>query len=71
MTKIDNLTWLDSSMKENFEWSEEDETVREVLWHYFLEIAGNDASRAETLMLDLLNQGDSAIKQLIEQDIKK
>ncbi|QNQ81404.1 hypothetical protein [Lactobacillus sp. PV034] len=70
MTKIDNLSWLDNQMTEIFSWSDDESSVREFLWKYYLEQAGNDTVRAEGLMLNLLNQGDEKIKQVIEE-IKK
>ena len=63
--------FLDVTMKEVFDWSDNEKTVRENLWNYFLELSGKDPVRAEDKMGQLLNQENDKIKKFIEENLKK
>ncbi|MDO4912628.1 MAG: hypothetical protein Q3960_03625 [Lactobacillus sp.] len=47
-----------------------DKTNRALLWDYFMEEAGNDARRAESMMAPYLNKDQAAVQTLLDQ-IKK
>lgn len=68
---LSKSTLLNQPMKEVFDWSDLELSVRDVLWDYLLEKDGRDAIKAEEDMLYFLNVGDDKIKLFLTENLKK
>ncbi|CAM3135852.1 hypothetical protein SAMN04487792_1411 [Lactobacillus bombicola] len=69
--ELSKSTLLNQPMKEVFDWSDLELSVRDVLWDYLLEKDGRDAIKAEEDMLYFLNVGDDKIKLFLTENLKK
>lgn len=69
--ELSKSTLLNQPMKEVFDWSDLELSVRDVLWDYLLEKYGRDAIKAEEDMLYFLNVGDDKIKLFLTENLKK
>lgn len=69
--ELSKSTLLNQPMKEVFDWSDLELSVRDVLWDYLLEKDGRDAIKAEEEMLYFLNVGDDKIKLFLTENLKK
>ncbi|RMC38419.1 MULTISPECIES: hypothetical protein [unclassified Lactobacillus] len=69
--ELSKSTLLNQPMKEVFDWSDLELSVRDVLWDYLLEKDGRDAIKAEEDMLYFLNVGDEKIKLFLTENLKK
>lgn len=69
--ELSKSTLLNQPMKEVFDWSDLELSVRDVLWDYLLEKDGREAIKAEEDMLYFLNVGDDKIKLFLTENLKK
>lgn len=69
--ELSKSTLLNQPMKEVFDWSDLELSVRDVLWDYLLEKDGRDAIKVEEDMLYFLNVGDDKIKLFLTENLKK
>lgn len=69
--KVIKTSLLDRRMKEVFDWSDADTTVRDALWDYFMEKNGRDTIKTEEDMLPFLDDADDKIESFVNENLKK
>lgn len=69
--KVIKTSLLDRRMKEVFDWSDADTTVRDALWDYFMEKNGRDTIKAEEDMLPFIGDEDIKIAAFVNENLKK
>ncbi len=71
MSEIVKTAFLDSSMKEVFDWSDSDTPVRDALWDYFMESNGHNTDKTEEAMLPFMSYSDDKIIAFVNENLKK
>lgn len=68
---VTNLGFLDTPMKDIFDWSNSKLPVRDALWNYFMEKNGHNSLKTEDDMLPFMKDSTGLIETFINEHLKK
>ncbi|PWG00139.1 P8 family protein [Levilactobacillus bambusae] len=68
---IEPTMFMDRTMSEVFDWSDDSTPVRDALWDYFMENDGHDTDKTEADMQEMDAKTDAEIEAFINENLKK